>query len=402
MAGQARISGRPGAYIIRKTMGEADAMRTGQKRQTRLIRSAGMVAAIIFLCCFVTRAIPTVQREGENAAFLTARFLMPAGQNESEEVLPSSSSEAQPEETESVEEKAEQDSPSEMEPAVTEEAEATSSEAPETEPDPSRGKTYPVIETVVGGGTQYGDMFIKSDSGMTLPDFLEELSSDPAVNVATDGSPTVLLYHTHTCEAYMETDSTFYYEDMQSRSDNPAETVVAVGDAIAEALQAEGIGVIHDTTVHDTTYSGSYDRSEQTVREYLEQYPEIDITIDIHRDGLETADKEKMKPTVIVNGKKAAQIMIMSGSDQDGSLGFSDWEYNLRFALRLQDRMTKEYGELMRPLYFCDRNYNMHLSHGSILVEFGTDANSVDEAVYSGTLFGRALAEEIYRLADES
>lgn len=372
-------------------------MRSGQKGKLLLLRSAGTVAAILLLCCFVTRAIPFVQEEGQNAALLSARFLLP-GKTETADTA--SSGTGIPEEKTYRE--AESGTAPEWDTARQGEETSSAPSAPETEPDPTRGKTYPVVETVVGGGSQYGDMFIKSDSGMNLPDFLEELASDPDVSVVTDGTPTVLLYHTHTSEAYMETDSTFYYEDMKSRSSDPSQTVVAVGDAIAEELQAAGVGVIHDTTIHDTTYTGSYDRSEQTVRSYLERYPEIEITIDIHRDGLETADKEKMKPTVTIDGKKAAQIMIMSGCDQDGSLGFPDWEYNLRFALRMQNRLTKSYGELMRPLYFCDRNYNMHLSHGSILVEFGTDASAVEEAVYSGTLFGQALANEILALADES
>ncbi len=374
-----------------------------QKGKLVLLRGAGSVAAILLICCFVVRVIPFARAESANAALLSARLVLP-GESESAADVASSL----PEDSDSAfEEKAESailpDPEAPLgEPAATESETSSADSQPETQPDPEKGKTYPIIETVVGGGMQYGNLFIKTDSGMELPDFTEELASDPDVSVAVDGSPTVLLYHTHTSEAYMESDSTFYYESMKSRSDDPSRTVVAVGDAIAKALEEAGIGVIHDTTVHDTTYTGSYARSEQTVREYMEKYPGIEITIDIHRDGLETADQEKMKPTVEIDGNKAAQIMIMSGCDADGSLNFSDWKYNLRFALQIQNRMTARYGELMRPLYFCDRNYNMHLSHGSILVEFGTDANAVSEAVYSGTLFGKGLAEEILALADES
>ena len=130
------------------------------------------------------------------------------------------------------------------EPAASESETSSADSQPETQPDPEKGKTYPIIETVVGGGTQYGNLFIKTDSGMELPDFTEELASDPDVSVAVErvDRPCCCIIRTRS-EAYMESDSTFYYESMKSRSDDPSRTVVAVGDAIAKALEEAGIGV---------------------------------------------------------------------------------------------------------------------------------------------------------------
>ena len=101
-----------------------------------------------------------------------------------------------------------------------------------------------------------------------------------------------------------------------------------------------------------------------------------------------------------MNGKKAAQIMIVAGCDDDGTLGFPDWEYNLRLALRCQQAVSDLYPSLARPLSFCPKKYNEHMTHGSILVEFGTDASTLDEALYAGELFGKALVQTLLGLTE--
>lgn len=109
-------------------------------------------------------------------------------------------------------------------------------------------------------------------------------------------------------------------------------------------------------------------------------------------------DEVRNKPTVTINGKKAAQVMILSGCDDDGTLGFPDWEYNLRLALRVQKTLTDMYPTLARPLNFSPSKYNMNMTKGSLLVEFGTEVNTLEEATYSGELFGKALAETLLKL----
>ena len=74
---------------------------------------------------------------------------------------------------------------------------------------------------------------------------------------------------------------------------------------------------------------------------------------------------------------------------------FPDWEYNLRFALNLQKKAEDMYPSLMRPLFFCNRKYNMYKSKCSVLLEIGSDANTIDEAAYSGRLIGDVLAKLI-------
>lgn len=244
--------------------------------------------------------------------------------------------------------------------------------------------------TISNTGIQYGNLWVKNTNVYHDIDVGAVLDEEPDVSLKRDGSVEILLYHTHTTEAYQG----------DTRTQDNSRNVVAVGEKIAAELEAAGFGVVHDTTCHDyPSYNGSYDRSGETIQRNLDQYPGIQVAIDIHRDALGTSDA-RVKPTVMVNGKKAAQIMIVSGCDDDGTLGFPDWEYNLRLALRCQQAVSDLYPSLARPLSFCPKKYNEHMTHGSILVEFGTDASTLDEALYSGELFGKALVQTLLGLTE--
>ena len=233
------------------------------------------------------------------------------------------------------------------------------------------------------GGSQYQNLWIKNTNAKHTIDVAQELAKAPDIKIKKNAGPQVLIYHTHTTEAF----------DGVTRSTDKSKSVCAVGDEIARQLEQAGIGVVHDTTYHDyPAYNGSYDRSIVTMRNDLKKYPSIQVTLDIHRDAMTRSDGTRLKPTAIVGGKKAAQIMIISGCDDTGDLGFPDWEYNLRFALRLQKSVCDLYPDLARPLSFCPRRYNENVTHGSLLIEVGTDANQLDEALYTGQLLGRALA----------
>ena len=212
------------------------------------------------------------------------------------------------------------------------------------------------------------------------------------MSIKKDGSPQVLIYHTHTCESFMDKDQGFYFESFYPRTEDKRFSVVRVGDAICESLKKAGIGSIHDTTCHDSpSFSGSYKRSAETIDKNLAEHPSIQVTIDIHRDTIGNNERGKIKPTFRVGNKKAAQIMIMSGCDLDGSMNFPDWEFNLRFALRLQKSAETLYPGMTRSLFFGPVKYNMNKTHSSLLIEVGTEVNTLNEAVYSGTLIGNAL-----------
>ena len=153
--------------------------------------------------------------------------------------------------------------------------------------------------------------------------------------------------------------------------------------------------MVHDTTVNDTLYNGSYDRSWEVLQKNLAEHPGIQVTIDVHRDSMTTEAGTKYKPTAVINGKKAAQIMFWRGATPTAAGGLPNWRQNLRLILRLQQTATRLYPDLVRPLSFSNSKYNMNATTGSLLVEVGTEVNTVEEAKYSGRLVGEILAETL-------
>ncbi|MGN0686940.1 MAG: stage II sporulation protein P [Oscillospiraceae bacterium] len=211
--------------------------------------------------------------------------------------------------------------------------------------------------------------------------------------------PQVLIIHTHTTESYEPYPRAYYDVDFPSRSCDPEHNMIAVGEVLAHTLADNGISVIHDGTLHDyPAYTGSYDRSETTIRAILEEYPSIKVVIDLHRDAIIDADGSRIAPTAIINGKSAAQFMIISGCD-DGTFNMPHYIENFKLAALIQSTTEANYPGLARPVLFDYRNYNQHITTGSLLIEVGSHANSLDEALYTAELLGESMAAALTLLS---
>lgn len=252
---------------------------------------------------------------------------------------------------------------------------------------------YEIAENRYSGeGLSVDNFYIKNNTGLGL-DFDSILRDNLTFDVKKNtDSPQVLIYHTHSTEAYMDEDVDYFYESYYSRTQNEDFNVVGVGEAIAKQLNAKGIKTLHDKTVHDSTYNGAYERSAQSVQSDMDEYKDIKVVLDIHRDAIGT-DECKVKPVFEYNGKKGAQIMIMSGCDTTGERNFLSWQNNLNFALKLQSKAEELYPGMTRPLNFGYFAYNEYVCDGSLLIEVGTEANSIEEAEYTGELLANVLYE---------
>lgn len=261
----------------------------------------------------------------------------------------------------------------------------------------AKGKTSE--EDYFGGGKRvsFGKVEIQSKIPTSFYKLnIENLLKQKAdLNIKDLSKPTILVYHSHTTESYTLLDVGYYTKSLDLRSDDNSRNMVRVGDELVKYLEMQGFNVIHDTEIHDKNYSDAYSHSRKNVEKYLEQYPSIDITIDVHRDDITYDNKTKVKPTATVNGKKAAKMMIIAGAEYGSVKNFADWEYNLRFDVAVQNKVEEMYPGLMRPIYFAERRYNMFETHNSFLLEVGTDGNTLDEACYSARLFATALGELI-------
>jgi len=237
-----------------------------------------------------------------------------------------------------------------------------------------------------------GDAAFSNTSSLSNNEILKILNKEPTIKLKKD-APQVLIYHTHSTESYEMQDLGWYEKGSSARTTDEKQNMIRVGEEIVKKLKEAGIEVIHDRTIYDyPSYNGAYNRSAETVNKYLKKYPSITVTLDIHRDAIEQSGGIRVKPTAVINGKKAAQVMIIAGVD-DGSMDFKNWRENMKFASALQCSMEENFSGLTRAVMVCHRRYNMYLTNNSLLIEVGGHANTLSEAVYSGEMIGISLAQ---------
>ena len=251
-------------------------------------------------------------------------------------------------------------------------------------------KNYPQ-----GSGEKYvacGTGSIKNNTRQTAADIAAEIQAPLPFGVEKDSpDPQILIMHTHATEDYRLSAGLWYSPGDGARTTDTNRNMCAVGRVMADTLNAAGLNTLHDETLNDyPSYTGSYENSRAVVQRYLAQYPSIKVVLDVHRDAIQRDDGTRVKPVADIGGMKAAQVMIICGADVDGNL--PNFKQNLRFASRWQDKMESMFPGLTRPVLFDYRYYNQDLTTGSLLIEMGGHANTLEEAKYSGRLVGQALA----------
>ncbi len=269
--------------------------------------------------------------------------------------------------------------------------EVTQPAVPESPPEGA--KPVKTVNLSPTSGIVFGSGRIKNNSDLsntTISDILKT-KSDIKVDIDSD-EPQVLIVHTHTTECYHTYDTGYYMSDTATRTKDETKNMVRVGQEIAKVLNAAGINTVQDTTIHDLSYNEAYSKSRASTKEYLKKYPSIKIVLDVHRDSITYDDGTRAKPTVTINGQKAAQMMVIVGCDGKKT-PIPNYRQNLRFGAALNSAIEQKYPGLMRSLLFRYSFYNQDLTPGSILVEMGSVANTLSEAVYSGRLLGSAMAD---------
>lgn len=223
----------------------------------------------------------------------------------------------------------------------------------------------------------------------TVLDGEKLLSVNTALERITE-EPQILIYHTHGTEGYKD-----------SREGVEEDTVVGMGDILYEELTAKGFSVLHDRTTYDyvngkDNRNYAYTTARPEIEAMLEKYPSIEVILDIHRDS-GAARKAK------IEGKDTAQIMLFNGlcRNADGPIPHLPNPYlddTLAFSLQLNLLGRERYPGLMFKNYLKNYRYNMHFTGHCMLVELGTQNNTVEEA-QNGV---RLLASLLYELLTDT
>ena len=184
--------------------------------------------------------------------------------------------------------------------------------------------------------------------------------------------PQILIYHSHSQEAYADSGEN--------------QTVVEVGDYLTELLEAKGFGVIHDRSVYDLVNeqldrSKAYTYALEGITKILEENPDIQVVLDLHRDGV----GDNVHLVSEVNGKPTAQIMFFNGLSRtpEGPVEYLPNPYlneNLAFSFQMQLKAAEAYPGFTRKIYLKGLRYNLHLRPRSSLIEVGAQTNTFEEA----------------------
>lgn len=190
----------------------------------------------------------------------------------------------------------------------------------------------------------------------------------------------VVFYCTHTAETYTP-------DSGKARLDGKKGLVVDAARQAAKSMEKQGVQAAVIDRIHDfPEYERSYTNSRVTVKEIIEDNPDITALFDVHRDnipGLKEAD------TVKIDGKKSARILIIVGTDERKP--HPDWKKNLDFANRLASCGEKMYPGLIKDVRTKAGTYNQEYNDHALLIEFGSDQNTLEEARYAAQLFSDIL-----------
>lgn len=188
----------------------------------------------------------------------------------------------------------------------------------------------------------------------------------------TDQGPQILIYHTHSKEAFAD-----------SVPGDPSQTIVGVGSLLAQILTEEyGYTVLHHTAEYDTVRDEAYAKSLPALEQLLKDNPTIQVIIDLHRDS----GNRDRNMVVDIGGKKTARFMFFNGISRSKKTGDIEYLYNpnladnLAFSFQMQAAADEYYPGLSRKIYIKQYRYNMHLRGRTLLIELGDENNTVEEA----------------------
>ena len=219
-----------------------------------------------------------------------------------------------------------------------------------------------------------------------------ELTNEILTPDITIENKNIVIFHTHSCESYTSSPAYTYTPTGNFRTTDLNFTVTRVGTELETYLKQYGYNVIHNTDYHDyPSYNGSYTKSLQTVENILQTTPS-DIIIDLHRDAI--GSRSDYAPTVKIGDEEAAQIMFVIGTNA-GGLYHPDWQQNLKFAIKIQEKAEEMYPGLFKPIMLTTSRYNQHTGKFANIMEVGATGNTLEQCLTSMKYLSKIMAEVI-------
>lgn len=206
----------------------------------------------------------------------------------------------------------------------------------------------------------------------------------------------VLIYHTHTYEAFAQVENNPYRETEKWRTADSEHNMVRVGRELAALLSAQGLEVVHDETAFEPpVLSSAYTRSLDMLQKRQAAGERYDLYIDLHRDAFIASYSGGN--TVSLGGTQAARLMLLVGKGEGATgQGFDekpDWESNLAIAQQITACLQAQHEGLCRDVSVKTGRYNQHVAPCCVLVEAGNNRNTLAEVLASMPYLADAIAE---------
>lgn len=211
----------------------------------------------------------------------------------------------------------------------------------------------------------------------------------------------VLIYHTHTWEAYAQVEEARYVETEKWRTSDHAADVVAVGAALSNALRALGCTVVHDETDFEPpNLDTAYQRSLAMLEQRAAAGETYDLYIDLHRDAIST--QSTLIRTVNIGGVDVARFMVLVGKGTGSGFDVKpDWEANYAIAEMITESLNGQCDNLAREIKVKTGRFNQHIAPRCVLIECGNNLNTLQETLAGVPYLAQAVVDALRELSGE-
>ena len=164
-------------------------------------------------------------------------------------------------------------------------------------------------------------------------------------------------YMVYDDEGHRHLELPFLKKGQTERPQQPEDTTPDDVDLIIDEPEHPLLKELHARQLPDTVLT-------EDPSAVLAEHPEIDMVIDLHRDGV----NENLHFITDINGKATAKVMLFNGISYSNNQGDIDYLYNpyLKENLALTYQMyllgKTYYPDFFRCIYIEAYRYNLHLS----------------------------------------
>lgn len=212
---------------------------------------------------------------------------------------------------------------------------------------------------------------VKLSVRLTIPDEVATHGFLKSAYAASE-KPLIGVYHTHNDESYIQSDG----EESNDRGEGG---ILKVGDAFSEALEANGLQVIHAVDNHIPHDNMAYERSRRTAAKLVKQHPAA--IFDLHRDATPPEAYQGQ-----IDGEAVTKVQLVVG--KYGPTGKQIEDY----AMQMKAVADEEYPGLVKGIFFAKGgDYNQDLHTHSMLLEVGSHTNDRQQAERGVALFANVV-----------